>query len=166
MNTLMKRNHALDNLFSNSNNTFFGRPIGDILADNFFDTPDTGVRHEGNFYSIRLGVPGITRKDISIEIDDDIIRVSGKGEERNATKNRMEFNRRSFVRSFVLPADAEVNSITAKCRNGLLVIRIEKVKGAAKRLIRVKGDDSSIELPQKLTSWWTKLVNRAKRFLR
>jgi HSP20 family protein len=166
MNLVMNRTHALDNFFSNSNNTFFGRPIGDILAHNFFETLDADVQDEGNFYSIQLGVPGMTRKDISVEVDDSLIRVSGKGERSNATKNRMEFNRRSFMRSFVLPADAKVNSITAKCRNGLLVIRIEKVKGAAKRLIRVNGDNSSIQMRERFTSWWTRLTGRAKQLFR
>ena len=49
MNGLMKQNHTLRKVFTDSRDRFFGRTIDDILGDNFFNSFDTNIPGRGKF---------------------------------------------------------------------------------------------------------------------
>jgi HSP20 family protein len=162
MNGLMKQNHTLRKVFTDSRDKFFGRTIDDILGDNFFNSFDTNIREEENSYRLEIAVPGMKRKDITIHLADTIMWVSAQKEEKNTSWNSMEFNSRRFQRSFALPADADINNTKAKCRNGLLTIHIGKLKvKGTHRVIKVNGE-SSDQTPGNLTSWWNRLMDKTR----
>jgi HSP20 family protein len=160
MDTLTKRNHRSEKFFNDSNELFFGRSIEDTFADLFFESHDVFIWDEGNAYLIQLPLPGMHRRDISLEIDDSIMRVSGKRLDKNRSWNAIKFSNRHFMRSFTLPADADANNITAKCRNGLLVIRIRKTKVNGLRVIEVDG--SNVSTYNKFHSWWNIITQKLK----
>jgi HSP20 family protein len=160
MNGLMKQNHTLQNVFTDSRDKFFGRSIDDILGDNFFNSFDSDIREETDSYTLELAVPGMTRKDITIHLDGTIMQISAQKQEKNTSWNSMEFNRKRFQRSFTLPADADINNIKAKCRNGLLTIHIGKIKTkGTHRVIKVNGEPADQTLSS-LTSWWNRVMDK------
>lgn len=162
MNGLMKQNHTLRNVFTDSRDKFFGRTIDDILGDNFFNSFHSNIREEENAYRLEIAVPGMRRRDITIHLEDTIMWVSAQKEEKNTSWNSMEFNSKRFQRSFALPADADINNIRAKCRNGLLTIRIGKLKAKrTHRVIKVDGEISN-QAPGNLTLWWNRLMCRTR----
>ena len=164
MNSLMKGNHTLKKFFIDSSDALFGRTIDDILRNNFFDSFDANVREEQDAYKIEIAVPGMTRHDITIRVDGRVMWVSAQRQEKNSSWRTMEFSTKHLQRSFALPADADANNIKAKCRNGLLAIRIGKVRQTGShRIIQVDGEESRAVLNDKLTSWWTRLVDKANR---
>lgn len=162
MNGLMKQNHTLRKVFNDSRDKCFGRAIDDILGDNFFNSFDSNIREEENSYRLEIAVPGMRRKDITIHLEDTVMWVSAQKEEKNTSWNAMEFNSKRFQRSFALPADADINNIKAKCRNGLLTIRIGKLKvKGTHRVIKVDGEISNQTLGN-LTSLWDRLIDRTR----
>ena len=90
------------------------------------------VNEDKNSYFIETDLPGVEKKDIDINISDDIITVSG---ERKISKNQDEnlvqcghSNYGHFKEEFYLPEDVNIDKITAEMKNGVLSIEIKKSK--------------------------------------
>lgn len=162
MNKLMKQNHTLPKVYSSSRDIFFGRTIDDILGNNFFHSFDSNIREEENFYRLEIAVPGMRRKDITIHLDDNVMWVSAQKQEKNTSWNYIEFNGKRFQRSFALPADADINNIKAKCRNGLLTIYIGKTKVKGMHRVIKVNDETSDKTLGNLTSWWNRLMDKTR----
>ncbi len=167
MNTLKKENHTVGKLFRDSTDTSFGRTIDDILSLDFFNSFDASIREEHDSYRLEIAVPGMTRKDITIHIDGSVMWVSAQKQEKNNSLMAMEFNSRHFQRSFALPAEADTNNIKAKCRNGLLTIRIGKIKAKKMhRVIRIGGEETNTTISDKITSRWSRLMEKANQLFK
>jgi HSP20 family protein len=158
MNALIKGNHGLKRILGDSDDTFFGRTIEDLLAHDFFNSPGANIREEKDSYRLEIAVPGMTRKDITIHIDDSVLQVSARKRENRNSWNTMEFNTTHYQRSFALPAAADASDIKAKCRNGILTIHIGKIRPkGAPRVIKVQGGETDAAIPGVMALWWNRL---------
>jgi len=144
MNTLIQTINRLKNSFRESRDSFFARTIDDILENNFFNSFNANICDDRDSYRLEIAVPGMSRKDITLEVDQSIMRVSAQRQRKRKSWNAVEFDTGQFHRSFVIPADADVNKVKAKCRNGILTIKIGKVKdqGSHRRIKIQDGTDS------------------------
>jgi HSP20 family protein len=101
-----------------------------ILTNKFFDTFDNvfDVFHKADFYgsnlastgdlkNLELALPGFSKKDINIEVDGLTLTVSAEVDEDKSTRYY-----KSFSKSYVLPTSTDVENISAKMTNGLLII--------------------------------------------
>ena len=81
-------------------------------------------------YRVRAELPGMDKKDVNIEIQNDILTISGekKYNNKNLDSNYSEFSYGEFSRSFNLPEDVEGNDIKASMRNGILALEIPRSK--------------------------------------
>jgi HSP20 family protein len=98
------------------------------------------VRDNGNLV-IRADVPGITPDEVKIEIEDDILTVSGAHEERKEEKDK-DFLRRerrygSFSRSMALPPGVEAKKIKATTHDGVVEVTIPLPKEAEKETVSI-----------------------------
>lgn len=79
---------------------------------------------------IKAELPGMDRKDISLDFKDGVLTLSGVRKHENEIKEenfyRREMSYGKFVRSFSLPADSDADKIRAEFQNGLLTIEIPK----------------------------------------
>ena len=79
-------------------------------------------------FEVELSVPGLDKKDVSIEVQNDCLIVSSKKEYRNETKDkqysRREYAYTAFRRVFKLPQNADIDRIKASMKNGILSIRV------------------------------------------
>ena len=78
---------------------------------------------------VRADIPGIKPEEVKIEVEDDILTVSGQHEERKEEKDENDYLRRerrygSFVRSLALPAGVEAKKIKAKTHDGVVEVTI------------------------------------------
>jgi HSP20 family protein len=77
---------------------------------------------------IRAELPGISPKDIAVEITGDSVRISGeKKDEREVKKHnyyRAERSYGSFSRQVTLPAGADTDHTEAKFKDGVLEIDV------------------------------------------
>ena len=163
MNTIARRTPTLNRLFRNQVNTLFGRPVEDLILSDFVTSLESNIREEDGAYTLAIAVPGMNRRDISIQVDGSTLTIEAQ---KKATKTMWvsaEFNSSVIHRSFLLPANANTEKIHAKCRDGLLTVRIEKIKEHRHhRTIIIQHNDTPIKMnPRlKLDSWWSSLKRR------
>jgi HSP20 family protein len=124
----------------------------DGLLDNFFTdmpvwnarTPAVDVREAEDEYLMEVELPGLTDKDIELNVEDNILTLSSKKEQEKEEKKNgyliRERRKHEFARTFVLPKDVERDKIKAEFKNGLLVVNIPKKPEAKPRKIDVKGN--------------------------
>jgi HSP20 family protein len=98
------------------------------------------VRDNGNLV-IRADVPGIKPDEVSIEVKDDILTVSGAHEESKEEKGK-DFLRRerrsgSFTRSLALPPGVDAKKIKANTRDGVVEVTIPLPKEAKKETVKI-----------------------------
>jgi HSP20 family protein len=90
---------------------------------------------------VRADVPGIKPEEVKIEVEDDILTVSGEHEEHKEAKDK-HFVRRerrygSFSRSMALPPGVEAKSIKAKTHDGVVEVTIPLPKEAKKETVTI-----------------------------
>jgi len=90
---------------------------------------------------IKAELPGIDEKQIDIQIENGVLTIKGerKGEKEFEEKGyrRIERSYGSFLRSFTLPPNVEVEKIGAAFANGLLEVHLPKKEDAKPRTIKV-----------------------------
>ncbi|MGO9247712.1 MAG: Hsp20/alpha crystallin family protein [Solirubrobacteraceae bacterium] len=98
------------------------------------------VRDNGNIV-VRADVPGIKPEEVKIEVQDDILRVSGSHEERKEEKDKHFLRRErrygSFSRTMALPAGVEAKKIKAKTHDGVVEVTIPLPKEAKQETITI-----------------------------
>ena len=89
-----------------------------------------------------MELPGLTKDDVKISYQDDVLTVSGekKTEEKDEKKDYHYFERRygKFQRAFRLNSDVLVDKIDATFKNGVLMIDLPKAEIAKPKEIEVK----------------------------
>ncbi|MBU2710446.1 Hsp20/alpha crystallin family protein [Zooshikella harenae] len=92
--------------------------------------PSLNVSSDDNGYQITLEAPGLTEKDIDIEIKRDIMTIQGSKQEEKENKDRhfyrIERHYGTFQRVLSLPEDANTDAIQAEMKNGVLKITIPR----------------------------------------
>ena len=89
-------------------------------------------------YSIRAEIPGMSKKDIDIELENNTLSISGDRKWNDKDQNNYsEFSYGKFYKSFNLPEDVKENNIKASMKDGILSVqvpRLEKVKPEVKKI--------------------------------
>jgi HSP20 family protein len=89
----------------------------------------------------RAELPGMTREDIDVELEDGILTIRGekKEEQRAEDVQGLLYERRwgTFARRFTLPRAVDPNRIQAAYTNGVLTIRVPKAEEAKGRKIEI-----------------------------
>ena len=84
-------------------------------------------RADGNLI-MRADVPGFKPEEISIEVEDEMLTISGKHEDakEETDKHYLRKERRfgSFSRSIALPAGVDLEKIEAKAHDGVLEVKV------------------------------------------
>lgn len=88
-------------------------------------TPRANVSKDEAGYQISLAAPGLSRKDFNIEIADDVLTVSTENNtDSNEYSLRKEYSYHKFSRSWSLPENANIESVTAEYTAGILNLNI------------------------------------------
>jgi HSP20 family protein len=71
-------------------------------------------------------VVGFDKKDVTVKVEDNLLKISGKQEEQDNNRTYIKRERYfgNFERSFNLPKDVKVDAIKAENKNGLLTVTI------------------------------------------
>ena len=94
----------------------------------FEHMPKVEVKENGKTYSVTVELPGLDEKDVKVEVEDDVLTISGekKVEQTDDKTHYSERSYGSFTRAFTLPADADRNGISAQFAKGVLTLEIAK----------------------------------------
>jgi len=97
-------------------------------------------RDNGNLV-IHAELPGIKPEDVKIEVQDDILTVSGKHEQDAEQKHKHYVRRErrygSFSRSMALPAGVDAKKIKAKTHDGVVEVTIPLPKEAKPETVTI-----------------------------
>ncbi len=133
------------------------RPFGNLITSDFFDMEDffdnrfwnqgllndsfwngrkgepaLNIKENDTNFEIELAVPGFTKKDFEITIDDGCLNVSAEKttseEEKEEDYTRREFSYNSFERSLRLPENVKEEEIKAKYKDGILSFKVDKME--------------------------------------
>ena len=91
-------------------------------------------------YVLTAEVPGMSREDLDIRIDDGRITIAGSRRERTQQceqYHRVERGHGSFSRTFHLPIPVDSERVAADLRNGVLTVTCPKASNGAARRIQV-----------------------------
>ncbi len=117
---------------------FNNQPAFSGLLDQMFFTPS---RQQGNCdtrlniinnedsFIVELAVPGYSKEEISINLEQQILKISAEAKENGTADNkflRREFSLSGFDRSFTLPKSIDNEKISADFRDGILKITLPR----------------------------------------
>jgi HSP20 family protein len=90
--------------------------------------PAVDVTRDGEGIIVRADVPGIKPEEVKIEVEGDLLTISGEHEERKEEKDehymRRERRYGSFSRSMALPAGVDARQIKATTHDGVVEVTI------------------------------------------
>lgn len=109
-----------------------------LFDDDFFPTltnrtssmPAVNIREDEMNYFLELAIPGIDKKDLKIDINEDVLTISSETknevEENKDGYKRKEFSYSSFCRSFYIPENVNRDKIEANYKDGILSVGLPK----------------------------------------
>lgn len=129
----------------------YNKKFSDIMDEFFNDAvtsrknsfaPSIDISETDKQYIIDVEVPGIDKKDIELNIDNNMLTISGERsfnkEEEGKQYHRVESHYGTFNRSFRLPDNVESDSVKAAYNNGILNITVDKSEDKLKKQIEIK----------------------------
>ena len=116
------------------------------LFSTFFDTPTARAANGGGtmrrwmpamdlveadeHYVVKADLPGMTEADVNIEVEDNVLKISGQRtpelEDKHEGFYRLERTSGSFSRALTLPEGIDPAAVTATFANGVLEVRFPK----------------------------------------
>jgi HSP20 family protein len=92
--------------------------------------PAMDLVEEGERYVLRADLPGVREQDVKVELDDNVLTVSGQRhaehEHRRDGYYRVERASGSFSRSLVLPDGVDPSAVHARIEHGVLEVSVPK----------------------------------------
>jgi HSP20 family protein len=103
--------------------------------------PAVDVFEDGDEVVVKAELPGMKKEEVDVQIAGDVITISGKKEKEERVEkkdyHRYERSSGSFSRSVRLPAEVQVDRVTAKLEEGVLEIRAAKSEAAKARTRKI-----------------------------
>jgi len=122
----------------------------DIFADDFFTRdrklPAMNVKETKDIFEIELAVPGFSKKEIEVTLEDDHLEVRAEKsneemEDDNEGYTRREFTFTNFNRRMLLPTTINRDEeVKATYKHGILTLKLAKmedVKELPKKIIEI-----------------------------
>ncbi|GMI91855.1 hypothetical protein like AT1G52560 [Hibiscus trionum] len=98
------------------------------------------VKEQDDCYKLRYDMPGLTKEDVKITIDDGVLNIKGEHKEEDGSDDD-SWSARTYGyynTSLVLPHDAEVDGIKAELKDGVLSIIVPKTEQSKKDVKHVQ----------------------------
>jgi len=136
--TKYRPNRSIDSVFEDLFPVFNGcaRESGEKEG---FRLPVTNVHETEKEFLLTMEMPGVDKKDVRVEIENDQIIVTGEKTEKTETEGllRREIRSEKFRRSFVLDSAIDRDTIKARLENGILQVTLPKKAESVGRKIDI-----------------------------
>jgi HSP20 family protein len=125
-------------------NTLFEPSAGAVMRR---WSPAMDVVETEDNYVLRADLPGVSEGDVKIELDDNVLTISG--ERKSAHKEakegyyRVERAYGSFSRTLKLPEGVDADSISASFDRGVLEVRVPKPEQRKPRKVEISAGGST-----------------------
>jgi len=111
-----------------------------VLSHNTNSSPAVNIREEDKTFILEFAIPGIDRKDLKIDINEDVLTISSETKDETEEKNdgykRKEFSYSSFCRSFYIPENVSRDKIEATYKDGILSVGLPKQEEDKNKITR------------------------------
>lgn len=105
--------------------------------------PPVEVYEKDDKVMVKAEVPGMTKDDIDVSVQGDMLTISGEKKTESEVKEqdyyRSEFSYGRFSRSVALPTAVDASKVEANYNNGVLEISLPKSEEAKPRKIEIKS---------------------------
>lgn len=105
------------------------RPVNSLINTAGFQAK-VNIASDDKNYHISLEIPGLTEKDVSLDLNQGTLVIRGEKKEEKETKDRhyyrVEQSYGSFQRVLTLPEDADQDNVSATIKNGVLDISLPR----------------------------------------
>lgn len=124
----------------------FGRLFDDWFAHgpvaaNRALRPAMDVEEDTDRITIRTELPGVTKEDVNVTLEDGVLTITGEKRSDRQTKERsyhlVERSFGSFQRSFVLPNGVDADKAQASFTDGVLEVKIPKTEAAKPKTLKI-----------------------------
>ena len=143
MNLYKRRNHVFGR-FGDRYNTFIDPDhfLGRNAFEDSWIAPATNIRKEADHFELEVGLPGYSKKDISISVDGYVLNIvaekkSAGKTEKNKNYVQQEIDTDRMERTFYLSSLIDTGKIASHFENGLLHITLPFVSRSRTRAISV-----------------------------
>lgn len=120
----------------------FGGSLDAAPMDTSQWVPAVDVRETDDALLVQAELPGMEKKDITVEVKDGVLKISGERRYEKDVKeentHRIERAYGSFSRSFYLPRNVDGNAVEATLKDGVLDVRLPKLESATTKAIEIK----------------------------
>ena len=107
--------------------------------------PAMDVMREDGHLVLRADIPGMTAEDVKIEVEDDVLTLSGEHsedhEESGSKFVRRERRWGAFERSMSLPSGVDPKQIKAKTHDGVLEVTVPLPPEAKREPVTITPDE-------------------------
>tara|TARA_B100000427_G_scaffold325121_1_gene331427 strand:+ start:1306 stop:1701 length:396 start_codon:yes stop_codon:yes gene_type:complete len=118
----------IDNLFNElTYNSFLPNVVNSHFSDLYMSDDE-------NLYYVELALPGLEKKDVSLNISDNYLYLNYE----STNDNNKPHWKKSFNRRIKLPSDIKIDSSEAELKNGVLSIKIQKDNSKNSHKINIK----------------------------
>ena len=132
--------HLTREPFSRLLDTFFNDLQGEEVSNRGW-VPPVDIQETEDVYRLQVELPGLTREDISITLENNVLRLSGERKfEKDVKKesyHRIERTYGAFSRAFTLPQQVNPEGVQAAFENGVLTVTVPKAEQAKPRKISI-----------------------------
>ena len=122
-------------------NSFFDTPVGAGEGAGRRWLPAMDLVEADDHYVLRADLPGLAEDDVTIEVENDVLTVSGERraehEQRGEGYHRLERAYGSFSRSLTLPDGVDPETVQASFERGVLEVRIPKPEQRKPRRVSI-----------------------------
>ena len=98
--------------------------------------PAADITENDKEYLIKADLPEVKREDVNVALDDGVLTITGERRLEKSSEDekqhRIEAFYGSFSRSFRVPDDVDLSAISANTKDGVLRVRLPKVKKVEK----------------------------------
>ncbi len=122
----------------------FGLEMSKLLNTPFWEGPQysplegeelsTNLFTDGNNLIVRSGIPGVKPEDINVNVKDNILTIEADRKSQESAENkgkkylRTERSQNHFHSTISLPADVQVDKVTADYKDGVLTVKVPRAE--------------------------------------
>jgi HSP20 family molecular chaperone IbpA len=103
--------------------------------------PNTDIYETDETLTLVMEVPGVEKKDVSVQLENDVLRVEGRidfSKYEGLEPVYAEYNVGHYARAFTLSDKIDQDGISADLADGVLTLTLKKAKAALPRRIEIR----------------------------
>ena len=105
-------------------------------------SPSCDIKESEKEFIVKFDIPGVKKDQVTIEIENNRLTVSGERREEKEEKDEKHFlsetYRGSFMRSFNLPTAVDEDKVDAKYQDGVLTIKVPKIEVSKSKKVKIQ----------------------------